>query len=39
MWFLSAREISLDHEVCIYVVCSFYLKPELSPVPKVVAKE
>lgn len=39
VWFLSARKISLDHEAYTYVVCSFHLKPELPPVPKVVAKE
>lgn len=37
--FLSAREISLDCEACICSLYSFYHKPELSPIPKVVAKE
>lgn len=37
--FVSAGELSLDHEACICVACSFYHEPELSPIPKVVAKE
>lgn len=37
--FISAREMSLDHEVCIGSLYSFDCKPKLSSVLKVVAKE
>lgn len=37
--FLSAREISFDREARICLLNSFSHKPELSPVPKVVAEE
>lgn len=39
VWFLRPREINLDHEACICVVCSFYRKPEMSLISKVVVSE